>query len=72
MNTLAHLSPPAVLALVAVAYVVVGIPACMLVGRILRAGSEHLDRTPTESRACVVTAKPSGGPPSLPPPPPVR
>lgn len=26
------------------AYVVVGIPACLLVGRILRAGSAHLDR----------------------------
>lgn len=43
MNALAHLSPPAVLALVVVAYVVVGIPACLLVARILRAGSAHLD-----------------------------
>jgi hypothetical protein len=54
------------------AYILVGIPIMLVVARILRAGSEHLDRTPTESRACVVTAKPSGGPPSLPPPPPVR
>lgn len=37
------LSLPAILVLMAVAYVVVGIPACMLVGRILRAGSAHLD-----------------------------
>lgn len=43
MNTLAHLSPPAILALVAVAYILIGIPACMLVGRILRAGNAHLD-----------------------------
>lgn len=72
MNTLSRLSPPAALALVAVAYVVVGIPACMLVGRILRASSAHLDRMPTESKAGVVATKSSGGPPCRPSPPPVR
>lgn len=43
MNALAHPSPLAVLALMVVVYVVVGIPACLLVARILRASSAHLD-----------------------------
>jgi hypothetical protein len=54
----------------AAAYVLVGIPLMLVVARIFRAGSEHLDWIPTESKACVITAKPSGGPPSWPPPPP--
>lgn len=70
MNALARLSPLAVLALVVVAYVVVGIPACLLVARILRAGSAHLDRIPYEGKAGVVTTKPDSGPPCKPAPPP--